>query len=80
MLRDGKQQPEYARFKVTMNRSSIVEITESKLGLWYASQQDSIAEVGLGVDKLKADAHKFGDRLKQQTALFLSDWLDEQGL
>ncbi|MBB1383649.1 hypothetical protein H5071_17325, partial [Shewanella sp. SR41-2] len=31
VLRDGKQQPEYARFKVTMNRSSIVEITESKL-------------------------------------------------
>jgi len=56
------------------------EITESKLGLWYASQQDSIAEVGLGVDKLKADAHKFGDRLKQQTALFLNEWLDEQGL
>ena len=31
MLRDGKEQPEYARFKVTMNRSSIVEINESKL-------------------------------------------------
>nr|WP_283104414.1 hypothetical protein [Shewanella inventionis] len=31
VLRDGKQQPEYARFKVTMNRSNIVEIIESKL-------------------------------------------------
>ncbi len=30
-VRDGKQPIEYARFKVTMNRSSIVEITESKL-------------------------------------------------
>nr|WP_153666183.1 hypothetical protein [Shewanella intestini] len=30
-VKDGKHQAEYARFKVTMNRSSIVEITESKL-------------------------------------------------
>ncbi|MCL1141275.1 hypothetical protein [Shewanella gaetbuli] len=31
VLRDGKEPAEYARFKITMNRSSIVEITESKL-------------------------------------------------
>ena len=31
VLRDGKQQPEYARFKVIMNRSSIVEIKESQM-------------------------------------------------
>jgi hypothetical protein len=31
VLKDGKEAPEYARFKVTMNRSSIIEITESKL-------------------------------------------------
>ncbi len=31
VLRDGKQEPEYARFKVTMNRSSIIDIHESKL-------------------------------------------------
>ena len=31
VLKDGKAPAEYARFKVTMNRSSIIEITESKL-------------------------------------------------
>jgi len=31
VLKDGKEPAEYARFKVTMNRSSIIEITESKL-------------------------------------------------
>lgn len=31
VLKDGKKPQEYARFKVTLNRSAIVEITESKL-------------------------------------------------
>ncbi|QIR15525.1 hypothetical protein [Shewanella aestuarii] len=31
VLKDGKNPPEYARFKITMNRSSIIEITESNL-------------------------------------------------
>ncbi|MGS0727253.1 hypothetical protein ACVBKF_13735, partial [Shewanella sp. 0m-11] len=30
-LRDGKQVPQYARYKITMNRSAIIEITESDL-------------------------------------------------
>ncbi|NKF51419.1 hypothetical protein G3R49_12705 [Shewanella sp. WXL01] len=30
-LKDGKQSVEYARYKITMNRSSIVELTESRL-------------------------------------------------
>ncbi|GIU40787.1 hypothetical protein TUM4438_02830 [Shewanella sairae] len=30
-LKEGKQAPQYARYKVTMNRSAIIEITESDL-------------------------------------------------
>ena len=56
------------------------EVTESKLKLWYASQIDQIVEVGLTVEKMKADAHAYNEKLSEQAAKFLNEWLDEQGL
>lgn len=56
------------------------EVTEAKLRLWYSSGKNEIEEVGLTVDKMKADAHAYNEILSQQAALFLNEWLDEQGL
>lgn len=56
------------------------EVTPNKLKLWYASQLESIAEVGTTVDDLKADAEAYNAKLSEQSALFLNEWLEEQGL
>jgi GMP synthase (glutamine-hydrolysing) len=55
------------------------EVTENKLRLWYASSQEQIEEVGLTVEKLKADAQAYNEKLSEQAAKFLNEWLDEQG-
>lgn len=56
------------------------EVTEAKLKLWYASGMDEIAEVGQTIDQMKLDAHAYNEKLSTQAALFLNEWLDEQGL
>lgn len=56
------------------------EVTEKKLRLWYSSGKSEIEEVGSTVEKLQKDAHAYNEKLSQQAALFLNEWLDEQGL
>ena len=56
------------------------EVTASKLKLWYASALDQIEEVGTSVEKLKSDADAYNQKLSEQAAKFLNEWLDEQGL
>lgn len=56
------------------------EVTENKLKLWYEGGKDDIEAAGLTVEHLKADAHAHNETLKKQAALFLDEWLDEQGL
>lgn len=55
------------------------EITESKLNLWYDYSAADLKDVGTSVEKLKAAAHEYAQKLTEQTALFLNEWLDEQG-
>jgi GMP synthase (glutamine-hydrolysing) len=56
------------------------EVTEAKLRLWYSWGADQIEEVGSTIDQMKADAHAYNERLSDQSAKFLNEWLDEQGL
>lgn len=56
------------------------EVTEAKLRLWYASGKSELAEVGKTVDEMRAEAELYNKTLSKQAALFLNEWLDEQGL
>lgn len=56
------------------------EVTESKLNIWYEGGKDELAKANLTVEGLKKDAHAYNEKLKEQAALFLNEWLDEQGL
>lgn len=56
------------------------EVTESKLRLWYASDKGELAEVGKTVAELQNQAAHNGAQLQKQAALFLNEWLDEQGI
>ena len=56
------------------------EVTASKLKLWYASNIHDINEVGQTVKAMQDDAAAYNEKLSQQAALFLNEWLDEQGL
>jgi GMP synthase (glutamine-hydrolysing) len=56
------------------------EVTPEKLKLWYASNLGDIHEVGSSVEQLKTDARAHNETLSTQSALFLNEWLDEQGL
>jgi GMP synthase (glutamine-hydrolysing) len=56
------------------------EVTEAKLKLWYSSSKSEIEEIKTTVEALKADAMAYNQKLTEQTALFLNEWLDGQGL
>ena len=56
------------------------EVTEAKLRLWYAADKGELAEVGQTIETMKEDAAKYHEQLTAQAALFLNEWLDEQGL
>jgi GMP synthase (glutamine-hydrolysing) len=56
------------------------EVTPAKLKLWYASNRHDIEEVGQTVDQLQKDSEVYNETLSKQAALFLNEWLDEQGL
>lgn len=56
------------------------EVTENKLKIWYEGGKEDIEKSNQTVEKLKADAHAYNDTLKAQAALFLNEWMDEQGL
>jgi GMP synthase (glutamine-hydrolysing) len=56
------------------------EVTESKLKLWYNGNKADLEELGKSVPQLEQNASEFGPQLQKQAALFLNEWLDEQGL
>ena len=56
------------------------EVTPAKLKLWYASGEDEIAEVGQTMQAMQDDAAAYNETLSRQTAIFLNEWLDGQGL
>ena len=56
------------------------EISNYKINLWIEGQTSEIEEVGLDAEKLYNDTAAYGAKLADQAALFLNEWLDEQGL
>lgn len=56
------------------------EVTENKLKLWYKGSEDDVSEVGKTVAQLEKNASDHNELLSKQAALFLNEWLDEQGL
>lgn len=56
------------------------EVTEAKLRLWYSGSEDEVIEVGKTIKQMMALAKENGALLTKQAALFLNEWLDEQGL
>lgn len=56
------------------------EVTIDKLNEIYLRMEDQVLEVGKTIDELRTDAHTYNEKLIEQSANFLNDWLDEQGL
>ncbi|MBU6235338.1 MAG: glutamine amidotransferase [Alphaproteobacteria bacterium] len=53
------------------------EVTELKLERWYASGKCDMNECSTCPDTIRADAHKYGDTLRQRNRLFFTEWLSQ---
>lgn len=51
------------------------EVTELKFERWYVKYKDELAEMGTPVEYMRAEAHKYADKLRERNRVFFTEWL-----